>query len=40
MKFQHQDEIRIKEYHLKLEKLRQRVKNSKTNLDSAATDSK
>ena len=35
-----QDEIRIKENHLKLEKLRLKVKQSKALLDLAATESR
>ena len=40
LKFQHTDSIRIKEHHLKLERSREKVGQSKKALDAASTDSR
>ena len=40
LKFQHQDTVRVKEHHLKLERCREKVGQSKKCLDIASTDSR
>ena len=40
LKFKHQDEIRTKDLHLKLERAREKVQQCKKDLDSASTESR